>query len=410
MMTGSPSVGRLLDRAPMDRPVALLLRHSVRDDLPPGEAGNRVPITEIGRKLATELGARIGKRLCTLHASPLIRCVQTAEGLRRGAGIDIQIIRDRLLGDPGVFVIDGQRAWTNWENLGHEAVMHHLVNSDDALPGMARPDPAARFLVHHMLSTAGDQPGLHIFITHDSLVTATAARLLSAPLGPGDWPWYLEGAFFWRTEGGIQTAYRDLDNIHTPRALCTLDETDIIEFARREIAATVGVDSGARFFLAGGAFKTLLTGHPPRDLDLWAPSARDRTALIAALESRGASRLAVRPFADAFKIADRVVEVPHKVEPATLDERLSRFDIALSAIGVEHRPDDLWSAQIHPLAQASVQARQVILLKPLINKKFAMATLERTQRYSKELGYEIPAEEKAEVYRTCDDWARTPLP
>lgn len=222
-----PSICRLLGRVPMDQPVALLLRHSVRDNLPPGEAGNHVPITEIGRQLANELGERIGKRLCTLHASPLIRCIQTAEALARGAGIDIEIVRDHLLGEPGVFVIDGQRAWANWENLGHEAVMHHLVSSDDALPGMARPDPAARFLVHHMLSEAGNHPGLHVFVTHDSLVTATAARLLRKPLGPDDWPWYLEGVFFWRTNGGIQTAYRDLDNLHTSNALCTLEEAEI---------------------------------------------------------------------------------------------------------------------------------------------------------------------------------------
>lgn len=50
---------------------------------------------------------------------------------------------------------------------------------------------------------------------------------------------------------------------------------DVIEFARREVARTVGLGSGARFFLAGGAFKSLLTGRPPRDLDLWAPSVED---------------------------------------------------------------------------------------------------------------------------------------
>jgi broad specificity phosphatase PhoE len=210
----------------MNQPVALLLRHSVRDDLPPGEAGNHVPITEIGRQLANELGERIGKRLCTLHTSPLIRCVQTAEALAYGAGSDAPIVRDTLLGDPGVFVIDGQRAWINWENLGHEAVMRHLVSSDDALPGMARPDPAARFLVHHMLSVAGNQAGLHLFVTHDSLVTATAARLLKTPLGPDDWPWYLEGVFFWRTNAGVQTAYRNLVNIQTPSPPCTLEEAD----------------------------------------------------------------------------------------------------------------------------------------------------------------------------------------
>lgn len=204
-----PSVLRHLDGAPRDRPVALLLRHSVRDHLPPGDAGHALPITNVGRRLARELGEILRGRLRTLHTSPLSRCVQTAEELRDGVGEDRSIETDRLLGDPGVYVIDGQRAWSNWERLGHEGVMRHLVSESDALPGMARPDEAARLLVSHMLAVAGEEPGVHVFITHDSLVTATAARILGQPLGVDDWPWYLEGAFFWRGDGGLCAAYRD---------------------------------------------------------------------------------------------------------------------------------------------------------------------------------------------------------
>ena len=188
-----PSVLQHLDRAPADRALVLLLRHSVRDALPPGEAGNRLPITETGRRLAQGLGTRLRGRLCTLHASPLRRCVQTAEALAEGAQAELRVIPDRLLGDPGAFVNDGRRAGVNWETLGHEGVMDHLVSAREPLPGMARPDEAARFLVQHMLGAAAGRPGVHVFVTHDSLVTATAARLLGKPLSPGDWPWFWGG-------------------------------------------------------------------------------------------------------------------------------------------------------------------------------------------------------------------------
>ena len=124
----------------------------------------------------------------------------------------------------------------------------------------------------------------------------------------------------------------------TPVTLSSLDERDVVEFARREAARTIGPACDARFFLAGGMFKTSLTGCPARDLDLWAPSTRDRELVLAALTQRGARRLEDRPFASAFAIDGRIVELPHKVEPDTLDGRLARFDIALSAVGVEHRP------------------------------------------------------------------------
>lgn len=397
-----PSVLAHLEHVPRDRALVVLLRHSVRDHLPPGDAGDTLPITDVGRRLARELGALLRGRLRTLRTSPLVRCIQTAEALRDGAGVDLSISADRLLGAPGVYVIDGRRAWANWERLGNAGVMRHLMSEAEALPEMARPDEAARFLVHHMLAAAAKEPGIHVFVTHDSLVATTAARLLGHPLGLDDWPGYLEGAFFWRDETGLCTGYRD----HRARRqgpLCTLIESDVIELARREIAATVGLDSGARFFLAGGAFKTLLSGRTPRDLDLWAPSELDRTHVLQALRARGARPLGARPFADAFELADRVIEVPHKVEPPTLQGRLARFDIALSAVGVEHRPGDDWFASIHPLAQESVRRREVLLLKPLVNWKYALATLERMRRYSEELGFTVPSGEEAEVWRVFEE-------
>lgn len=394
-----PSMPRWLAEAPTDRPVVLLLRHSVRGPLPSGDTGYDIPITETGRRLGRDLGRALAGRLKTLHSSPLARCVQTAEVMREGAGGALPIVPDRLLGDPGAYVVDGRRAWRNWESRGHAGVMAHVVSACEPLPGMAHPDAAARFLVQHMLAVASDRPGVHVFVTHDSLVTATAARMLQTPLGPDDWPWYLEGALIWRAHDCLRVCYREFEGRRVGDALCSLDDVDVVEFARREIASTVGPGSGARFFLAGGAFKTLLTGRPPRDLDLWAPSPEDRAALVTTLEQRGARRLAPRPFADAFEIADRVVEVPHAVKPTTLDERLARFDIGISAVGVEHRADGRWSVRVHPLARESVRRRQVLLLKPLVNWKYSLTTLERARRYAKELNFVVPPAEEAEIWR-----------
>lgn len=233
-----PSMTRWLAKAPGDAPVAVLLRHSVRGPLPSGDAGNAVPITPDGTHLAQRLGTMLGDRLRTLHASPVPRCVQTAEALRAGAGTDVPIVPDRLLGEPGVYVVDSERAWTNWETLGHEAVMRSLVAGNEALPGMADPDPAARLLVRHMLAVAGDRPGFHLFITHDVVITATVARLLGEPLGRKDWPWYLEGAFFRQEDGCISTSYRDRFSQQPATSLARLDERHAADLARRECATS----------------------------------------------------------------------------------------------------------------------------------------------------------------------------
>jgi broad specificity phosphatase PhoE len=399
-----PSTLSWLDRVPSDRPVAMLLRHSVRRHLPSGDAGYALPITEDGHRLALELGQRLERRLRSVHASPLLRTVQTAADLAAGAGLDAAPVGDRLLGDPGAFVVDG-RAGEAWERLGHEEVMRHLVGEEEPLPGCAAPEPAARFLVHHMVAQARGAVGIHAFATHDSLVTATVARLLGERLTSGDWPWYLEAAFFWEAGGEVHTAYRDW-HATRPAPLVGLTESDVIGLARREVAATVGLDCAARFFVAGGVFKTLLTGWPPRDLDLWAPSNADRRILEAALRERGAEPLGEQPYTQAFRLADRVVELPLKAEPDTLEARLLRFDLGLSAVGAEFRPGDEWRAVIHPLALRSVERREVLLLEELQNWRHCLTTLERLRRYAAELGFAAPTAEEARTWSMFDAQSR----
>ncbi|MCB9686071.1 MAG: histidine phosphatase family protein [Alphaproteobacteria bacterium] len=289
-----PSTLRWLEEAPTDRPVAMLIRHSVRGPLAEGDAGYHVPLTDDGHELARALGAVLRGRLRAVSASPLLRTMQTAERLLDGAGVAASVTPDKLLGDPGVFMLD-RRAGTHWRDLGHEGMMTHLVEDRAPLPGCAAADPAARFLVHHMLASARGVPGVYAFATHDSLVTATAARLLQVPLNRQHWPWYLEAAIFWEADGQVQVAYRDRRGAR-PAPIVGLTEADVLGLARREVAATVGPDCPARFFLAGGAFKTLLTGRPPRDLDLWAPSAEDRAILESTLLARGAERLPEQPY------------------------------------------------------------------------------------------------------------------
>lgn len=396
-----PSMHAHLAELPCDRPVAMLIRHSVRDHLPPGEAGYMLPITEVGERLARELGGLLGARLRSLHASPLLRTMQTATRLAEGAGLrGVTTREDRLLGDPGAFVLDNVLAGAAWRELGHEAVMAHLV-ADDGLPGLAAPDAAARFLVRHMLAQTDSGPGIHAFVTHDSLITATAARLLDAPLAKDDWPWYLEAAFFWDSGDGVEVRYRGRRAIHRG-ALCTLDDRDVLDFARREIAATVGLDFPGRFFLSGGAFKSLLTGRPPRDLDFWAPTPADREALVERLQQRGAEPLPRRAYSEAWALAGRVVEVPDKAEPDTLEARQARYDIALSAVGVEHRNGESWRALVHPLARESMKRQEVLLLKPLANPKYALTSLERLRRYAAELDFRVPPEEEALLWAVWD--------
>lgn len=202
-----------LARMPPERPVALLLRHAARPPIPSGELGDALALTPEGVLLARQLGERLGSRLVSLHTSPVERCVQTARLLREGSGSEPAFQLDSMLGAPGAFVSDARLSGETFHRLGPEAFVDHLVSGEGTLPGLAEPVTAARSLVEHLLTCSGNVPGLHVFVTHDSLLAPTIARVLHHPRLRAHWPGFLEAAFFWHEEGQPRGAYR----AHTSR-------------------------------------------------------------------------------------------------------------------------------------------------------------------------------------------------
>ena len=212
-----PDLPPLPEGTPGDRPVALLLRHAERPPIAPGEHGTDLALTAHGRRSAERLGATLRPRILSLSTSPVRRCRETAEAMRRGAGLDIDIVDDRLLGDPGVFVTDPELAWTHWQTMGHEAVVEHIARAGHPLPGLAPPVHAAHQLARHLVRALQDSPvGLHIFVTHDAVLYPTISRLLAGTYGQPGWPMYLEAAALWGVPPESTIAYHHT-NAHIPR-------------------------------------------------------------------------------------------------------------------------------------------------------------------------------------------------
>jgi hypothetical protein len=118
-----------------------------------------------------------------------------------------------MLGAPGAFIVDERLGGQTLHRLGLEAFLKHLISGEDVLPGIAEPTSAASALVGHLLDRSGAVRGLHVFVTHDSLLAPTVARTLQCPLSPSDWPEYLEAAFFWREGTKVLGAYRAQESV-----------------------------------------------------------------------------------------------------------------------------------------------------------------------------------------------------
>lgn len=193
--------------APPESTTILLVRHADRGPILPGDPGNDVPLLPEGVERARALGRAIGGRLGVLRSSPVPRCVQTAAAIAEGAGQSLCIVPDTHLGDPGVYVEQGGMAWEQWQTIGHERVVGHIV-AGVRLPGLADPLPASRRLYAHLVAAAGGAPGVHVYVTHDLLVTAAAAHWLGVPLTRTDWPDFLEALVLDVVGDEVRATYR----------------------------------------------------------------------------------------------------------------------------------------------------------------------------------------------------------
>lgn len=128
-------------------PVTLFTRHSLRELVNgQGLAGYDLQLTEQGRDLAYAWGQYLIKNTdrAIQHciSSPIQRCVDTAALMIQGAdGIHeainthtIEIVEQRLLVEPGSFVLDIQQAAPYFRKQGALGFINSFVNN--ALPGM----------------------------------------------------------------------------------------------------------------------------------------------------------------------------------------------------------------------------------------------------------------------------------
>jgi hypothetical protein len=303
-------------------------------------------------------------------------------------------------------------AWEEtWTKLPYEELMNAVVDGK-ALQGFNSAQRAAGRVLEHMARCA-TAPGVHVFVTHDSVLLAVSSALLGYPLRRPEWPWYLDALAAWPGgTGGFELRYRQRSGSLPPgRRLidddAALEEQRVLEFARPLLDTTIGLDFPGRVLFAGGAFKSLLHGRPAHEVDLWASSEADRRALLSHLSSCGAvEQPGARAFGQAFALGSLTVDVPYRVEPGNLNDRFERFDLALSAIGVEFDSGRL-RIEVHPAAREAVRRREVLFLKPLVNWKYAFSSLERARRYAAELAYSLTTETEQVVWNTYDSRGAT---
>ncbi len=105
-----------------------------------------------------------------MKTSPIERCVQTANAiLNYNFESKKKIEKSKILGDPGVFVMDAKTALGNFLNLGVKEVIERQLKNQ-ILPGMRDLKNGLQMLFQEISNDLEVIKSFGIYITHDAIV------------------------------------------------------------------------------------------------------------------------------------------------------------------------------------------------------------------------------------------------
>ncbi len=193
-----PSVNLLPDC----KRLILFTRHSLRARSDGnGFASYQLPLTSKGRVLAKSWGRWLDTNLpYSLDAdsisSPIGRCVDTAQLMLEGAGLQRAIAHQSLLVEPGSLVTDPETVNTLFKEIGVLNFINRFLQG--SLEGTKNAYQGGLDILS-LLYQHQPKPGhLMLAVSHDTLLSAFLAVMLdTSEIDWNDWPKMMEGVFLW---------------------------------------------------------------------------------------------------------------------------------------------------------------------------------------------------------------------
>lgn len=174
---------------------ALLLRHAERDPFQKGSFGNHLPLNQQGKLSAFAFGEILQDlKIVKIYTSPVERCIQTAEYIRRGYGYQTEIIQTKALGAPGLYVSDEKLAGDYWLKYGNYEMYKHFTEGK-YIPGLVSAEELKTSLTNFIVKNSQDE-GLTLFISHDLMIAMYHFCLDQTTYSKQNWIDFLEGITF----------------------------------------------------------------------------------------------------------------------------------------------------------------------------------------------------------------------
>lgn len=188
----------------------MILRHSLRDKIPPNDMGNDILLTREGEVMAEHFGRHCNLNLSHIHTSVVERCRQTASLLAKGYQqthkISLPITPTHVLTDSYINNLD--KAVKLFKTHSPYWIMSAFLRGE-TLDGMRNVNESMRLLFDYIFKNQIDN-GMEVFVTHDTFLIAIVCfcHNIQPELDDFSWPYMLEGAFLYLENERINCIFR----------------------------------------------------------------------------------------------------------------------------------------------------------------------------------------------------------
>ena len=190
---------------PDNKRLILFTRHSLRERSGGnGFAGYQLPLTVKGRVLAKSWGQWLSSHLpysldVDSLSSPIGRCIDTAQLMQEGAGLQRPITEQPLLVEPGSLVTEPELASVVFKEIGVLNFINRFLQGN--LEGTKNTYQGGLDILSLFYQYQPKPGQLMLAVSHDTLLSAFLAVMLDVPeIDWNDWPKMMEGVFLWFDE------------------------------------------------------------------------------------------------------------------------------------------------------------------------------------------------------------------
>ena len=169
------------------------IRHAHRDAFDPNDWGHDISITSQGQESSRQFGRALARsRIETIWTSPIRRCIQTAEEIKKGFGIDVPNYSSSLLGDPGFMILDPKLAENAFQKYQLVEIVELLLGGK-SIPGFCSVNIGCSRILRKL---SENKHSNQIWVSHDINICILACWVFQRTHSENMMPGFLEGIEF----------------------------------------------------------------------------------------------------------------------------------------------------------------------------------------------------------------------